>query len=473
MRVSCASDALKVRIFLVGLAMLIASNSASAQPVEVPETWGGDFWSRPRLTGDWDGLRDELGKKGVVLDVDLTMTPQSVVSGGHNTGTNFWGNSDYTLNIDTDKLGLWPGGFFKFSGDSGFGSNSQSNSGALVPINAAALIPAPNDQTSALMNATFMQFLSTKFGLFAGKVNLVDPTILGQEFYGDYQTQFLNAAFLFPMTLEQTPISAYGGGVIALPFEDLALSALVVDPGGTPTSNDLDDAFSEGVTVLGTGKLTIEPFGLVGHQIVGMEWSNKEQLSLDQDPSNLAKLFLDERFPRLASPGPILTNILGRFFPNLLVPAQPANRESSTWAVYYSFDQYLWQPEGDPKHGIGMFFSFGASDGNPNPIQYAFMGGIGGKGVVPGRPDDTFGLGLSRTQFSSSFVPFLRQHLDIGLQQEDAIEIYYNAAITQWLNLTPDLQIIDPALKRTLNSSGQLANVDTVVVVGLRLRARF
>jgi porin len=120
-----------------------------------------------------------------------------------------------------------------------------------------------------------------------------------------------------------------------------------------------------------------------------------------------------------------------------------------------------------------MFFSFGASDGNPNPIQYAFMGGIGGKGVVPGRPDDTFGLGLSRTQFSSAFVPFLRQHLDIGLQQEDAIEIYYNAAITQWLNLTPDLQIIDPALKRTLNSSGQLANVDTVVVVGLRLRARF
>jgi porin len=375
MPVACASGALKVRFFLVGLVLLIAPNLASAQPVEVPPTWGGDFWSRPRLTGDWDGLRDELGKKGVVFDLDLLLTPQSVVSGGRNTGTNFWGNSDYTLNVDTDKLGLWPGGFFKFSADSGFGSNSQSNSGALVPINTAALIPAPNDETTALMNATFMQFFSTKFGLFAGKINLFDPAIIGQEFYGAYSTQFLNAAFMFLMTLEQTPISAFGGGVIAFPWEDVALSALVVDPDGTPTSNDLGNAFSAGVTVVGTGKLTVRPFGLVGHQNVGMEWSNKEHFSFDQDPSNLAKLFLDERFPRLGNPGPILTNILGRFFPNLLVPAQPANRTNSTWTVYYGFDQYFWQPEGDPKHGIGMFFSFGASDGNPNPIQYAFMGG--------------------------------------------------------------------------------------------------
>ena len=43
---------------------------------------GGDFWSRPRLTGSWGGLRDELGKKGVVLDVDLLQTLQGVASGG-------------------------------------------------------------------------------------------------------------------------------------------------------------------------------------------------------------------------------------------------------------------------------------------------------------------------------------------------------------------------------------------------------
>jgi len=64
--------------------------------------------SRPRLTGDWGGLRGELGKKGIVFDVDLLMTPQAVLSGGRNTGGDFWGNVDYTLNVDTQKLGLWP-----------------------------------------------------------------------------------------------------------------------------------------------------------------------------------------------------------------------------------------------------------------------------------------------------------------------------------------------------------------------------
>jgi porin len=120
-----------------------------------------------------------------------------------------------------------------------------------------------------------------------------------------------------------------------------------------------------------------------------------------------------------------------------------------------------------------VFFGFGASDGNPNPIQYSFIAGLGGKGVVPGRSDDNFGLGIARTQFSGEFVPFLRQALNLGLQHEDAIEMYYNAAITHWLNLTADLQIINPGLTKTLNGSGGLTSVNTAVVAGARLRVRF
>ena len=55
----------------LGLLLLAMAGPAHAQPVDIPATWGGDFRYRPRLTGGWGGLRDELGKKGVVLDVDL------------------------------------------------------------------------------------------------------------------------------------------------------------------------------------------------------------------------------------------------------------------------------------------------------------------------------------------------------------------------------------------------------------------
>jgi porin len=455
----------------VAIGLMLASAQVGAQPYAVPPTWGGEFWSRPRLTGDWGGLRDELGAKGVVFDVDLLVTPQDTLSGGRSTGGDTWGNADYTLNVDTEKLGLWPGGFLKISVDSSFGT-ALDNSGAIVPVNTATLIPATNDRTTALMNATFMQFLSEKFGLVLGKF---DTFALGeQEFYGDYKTQFLNTAFNFPMTLEQVPISAFGGGVIALPTEDITLSVLALGADGTPTNNNVGDAFKAGTMVLGSGQVTLKPFGLVGHQNVGFSWNNQERFSLEQDPSNLALILLQDRFPRLENPGPILEQILARFYPGLLVPTVPANRESSSWSVSYGFDQYLWQPAGDPKHGIGVFFSAGASDGNPNPIKYAFLVGLGGKGMVPSRPNDTFGLGFARTQFSSAFLPFLRERLDLGLEHEDSFEAFYNLAITGWLSVTADVQVIDPGLQKALPSSGlRLVNVDTATVAGIRFRVRF
>jgi len=158
----------------------------------------------------------------------------------------------------------------------------------------------------------------------------------------------------------------------------------------------------------------------------------------------------------------------------LVVPVPAPNTTNSTWAAYYSFDQYLWQPDGDPKRGVGLFFTFGVSDGNPNPIQYFYNMGIGGNGVVPGRPKDNFGAGWARTQLSSDFVPLLRQApLGLSLNVENDFELYYNAVVTPWLNATLDLQIVDPALKKTLDASGTLRDVNTAVIVGLRLYARF
>lgn len=92
---------------------------------------------------------------------------------------------------------------------------------------------------------------------------------------------------------------------------------------------------------------------------------------------------------------------------------------------------------------------------------------------MPGRPYDTFGLGWARTELSNNFASFLRQRLDLGLDKEDTVQMYYNASITRWLNATLDLQIINQALKKKLDSSGRLTDMDTTVVAGFRLYARF
>jgi porin len=339
-------------------------------------------------------------------------------------------------------------------------------------VNILGLLPEPReDTTTALMNLTFAQFLSPKFGIFAGKVY----TLGGDDnaFAHNWNTQFLNTALNFNIVLDFVPFSAYGGGFIFIPWKGSIFTVSVIDPDDEGTQNDITKAFENGVFVNAEGRVTIKPFGLVGHQDLGFIWSNKERFSLNQDPSNLARLLVSKRFPRLEDPGPLLRRLLEHFFPQLLVPVVPPNQISSTWAVYYNFDQYLWSPKGSPDKGVGLFFRFGISDGNPNPVKYAYNVGLSANGVVPGRPNDNMGVGWARTQFSSEFLPFLRRSLGLGLNVEDAVEIYYNAVLTPWLNLAVDLQVVESALNKKLGSNDRLENMDTAVVGALRMYVRF
>ncbi|MDZ4097846.1 MAG: carbohydrate porin, partial [Methylophilaceae bacterium] len=344
MRKKHVSQIGNVPLGLLGALLLMGAEPAAHAlgPVDVPATWGGDLSSRQRLTGDWGGTRDELGKKGVVLDAEMMLQPGGVITGGKDTNAEFWGNVDYTLNLDTQKMGLWPGGFFKFEGVSSFGNTLYNDVGAIVPSNLSTLFPGINQADSGLMQATFTQFLSPKFGLTMGKLSLLE--FMPSEFYGNYHNQFMNTALNFSLSEAMVPISAYGGGILFLPTKDVTLMALALDASGTPSENDVSKAFDNGATVLSAAKINVKPFGLVGHQSVTGVWSNKTRLSLDQDPSNVARTLLTERYPRLGNPGPILTRILERYFPQLLLPVQPLNRKDNTWAVSYAFDQYFWQP---------------------------------------------------------------------------------------------------------------------------------
>jgi porin len=50
-----------------------------------------------------------------------------------------------------------------------------------------------------------------------------------------------------------------------------------------------------------------------------------------------------------------------------------------------------------------------------------------------------------------------------ALGDEHGVELYYNARVTPWLQVTPDLQIIKPFQQQA----------DTAVVVGVRARIDF
>jgi porin len=143
-------------------------------------------------------------------------------------------------------------------------------------------------------------------------------------------------------------------------------------------------------------------------------------------------------------------------------------RVNTTWTVYYNFDQYLYKPDESKDQGFGLFGRFGASKGDPITAQYFYSIGVGAKGPFQSRPLDQCGLGYYYSSINNPTLqlPFTTREF---LRDEWGFEAYYNIALTPWLLVTPDVQVIGPAQKReigTLREPGQ--PVDTATVLGVR-----
>src|SRR5208283_3517233 len=342
--------------------------------------YSGDFWSRSTLTGDWHGARNDLAKKGVTLDLSLTQIVQGDISGGKDVGWQYGGRGDLTLNIDTQKMGLWPGGFFTVEVEGNFGNAVNSQTGALLGVNTNQIFPTTGSDQLNIPNVSIMQFFSEYAGVFVGKLATITSTAgdMNEFAHGKGDTQFFNMAFNFnPIIALTVPYSTLGAGVIILPVKDpkeaiITLSAL--DGSGTADSSGFNTVFKGNTAYAIEGRVRTNFFGLTGHQLVGGTYSAKNFTSIDQN----LRFFLENR---------------------------AIEQKNNSWSFYYNFDQYLYEPKKGSDQGIGIFGRFGASDGNPNPVHYFYSLGVGGKGVIPGRQLDQFGIGyyymdMSNPQFT-------------------------------------------------------------------------
>ena len=78
-----------------------------------------------------------------------------------------------------------------------------------------------------------------------------------------------NIVFILMDNLGYGEVGSYGSGLIVLSWEGAIFTAAALDPNGTATDNNIGDAFQDGVLVVAEGRITIKPFGLVGHPAPG------------------------------------------------------------------------------------------------------------------------------------------------------------------------------------------------------------
>jgi porin len=142
----------------------LAAFAVSARAGESPSTtpYSGDLWTRSTLTGDWGGLRNRWPRKGVTLDLSVTQIGQGVVGGGKSGAWQYGGRGDIILNLDSQKLGLWPGAFLNLEAEGNWASAVNANTGALMPVNSSQTVPLPGEN----FDLVSLNFYPILFALF-------------------------------------------------------------------------------------------------------------------------------------------------------------------------------------------------------------------------------------------------------------------------------------------------------------------
>jgi porin len=431
-----------VLIVLTGFFFDTQAFAGEAMPAP---NYSGDFQTRSTLTGDWGGARNDLAKKGVTVDLNLTQVGQGNISGGKDVGWEYGGRGDLTINLDTREMGLWPRGFITVEVEGNFGNSVNPQTGALMPVNTNQIFPTAGSDQLNIPNVSIMQFLSDYFGVVVGKLaTITSHTGDMNEFaHGKGDTQFFNLAFnANPTVLVTVPYSTLAAGVIILPTKNPAEAIITInalDASGTANSSGFDTVFKGNTTYSVEGRVRTDFFGMTGHQLMGATYSARNFTSLDQ---------------------------------RIIIDDHEIEQKDNSWSFHYNFDQYLYEPK--KGQGIGIFGRFGASDGNPNPVHYFYSIGVGGKGVL-GRPLDQFGMGYYYMDVNSPKFAGPLATRELPLQSGQGFEAYYNFAVTPWMKLTPDIQFIRGGQKDKLVSITPPVkqSMDAATVVGLRLQLVF
>ncbi len=384
------------------------------------------LWARPQLTGDWLGCRTALAENGVLFDANVTQFYQGVASGGLQQRFRYGGHGDYVGKFDFDKLIGQEGLFLQLRAEHRFGQAIGVESGAFGAPAIYANLPSLETEDLLLTNVLITQALSERFIVFAGKVDTLDGD-MNDFAHGRGKTQFLNTNFVFnPIAVQTIPYSTLGAGFSILKEFQPIFSFSVLNATDTTRTSGFDELFEKGVVLSGELRLPTRLLGLPGHVGFGGAWNSRRYIKLGQDP-------------------------------RVLEPDIPIEPTTGSWFLKWNFNQYLFVDPCDPTKGWGLFGRAGISDGNPNPLHYTLSCGVGGYSPICGRENDRFGIGWYYGGASSQLGPFFNPNDGTG------VEIFYNAAITPWFELTPDLQIID----------GGVAAADTAVLFGLRANMVF
>ena len=432
--------------------------------------------SRSNLLGSIGGLRDVLGNHGITLNITDAEALFDNVAGGIKQGATLQGLTVVTLQLDTGKAFGLPGGTFNASALQIHGNNKFDASylGAIQTTNGNAA-----ENATRLWELWYDQsFLEGRFDIKVGQQSLDQEFIVSK-----YSSGFINTMMGWPALPSNNlyaggpayPLSSLGVRLRGKPTANLTILAGVFDdnPPGGPFDNDPQSLDAGGTKFsLKTGAL------LIGEVQYAVNQPALGQMDYGTGSSGLPgtyKLgfwydtasFPDQEFDNtgLSLANPYSTGI--------------AALHHGNYSFYGVMDQMVWREAPGSSRSVGVFLRAMGAPAPQNVLTFSANGGVVLNNPLPGRDNDSLGLGFGIVKVSSSVSALDRQTAFFTgspfpvRSTETFLELTYLFQAAPWWLIQPDFQYIFKPGAGMPNPNNPTARVRDAAVLGVRTVVTF
>jgi porin len=412
-------------------------------PAVPPANEGGLFApTRTNLFGDPLGIRAALGARGITLGLQETGELIGNATGGVKQGASLEGLTIASVGVDTARAFGWDGGTINLSAFQIHGHGISV--GNLRSLQLSSSIEATG--TTRLWELWFQQALA------GGKADVkIGQQSIDQEFMiSSYAATFINSALGWPVLPAVDmyaggpayPLSSLGVRARARPTDTLTLLAGVFDdnPPGGPFLDDSQVRGAErsgtrfnlgtGAILIAEAQLAINPPPAEGQPATGLAGTYKIGGWYDTGP------FPDQR---------IDTAGLSLADPASTGHGRPRHGNFSLYAVA---DQTIWQPDPAAPRSIGLFARIMGAPDDRNLVSLSVNAGAVMKAPLPGRDNDSVGIGYGLAQIGRNASRLDRDvafYTGTGIpvrSSESFVELTYQAQIAPWWLVQPDFQYV-------------------------------
>jgi porin len=425
------------------------ANASVPQASAIPDqtSQSQDFWQQSNLAGDWGGERSALNKKGIDFlleyDNDVFGNPYG---GNFGRGVVDEGLVTAGLNIDLEKLtDFWKGATFHVNG-----FYVHGESGTKKYVGDFTIFSNIDAYNTVRLDELWVQqnFLDDKISLKFGQL-----TADSEFFSTQYGALFISSTFgafpfiganFQPYSAPIYPLATTGFRLKVKPTEDTYLQAAAYyGDTGTQQDNNHGTRFDfHGAT----GLLTFYEAGYL--------------LNQEKDAKGLPGTYKLGSYVHTAD---FTTWQSQAAFANGTGALQGVG---ANYGIYGVVDQMIWQGQGADKsnaQSLGLFLRAGWAPGNATEIDFDIDGGLNFKGLIPGRAQDTFGLGAGRTAISGDFSRASVAQGGPAYRDEALVESTYSLNLTPWLQIQPDIQYIFSAGATTKSPDALVLGLQTSI----------